>query len=178
MVDQRLPIGVHRFDLTHHSDARGALTEIFRACEVPDFHPVQVNVSVKRLDAIVGLHYHLKQADFWVPLRGCLRVILHDLRVGSPTEGTTWCGEMVKAQAALYIPPGVAHGFSVLTDEASLLYLVDRYYDPTDELGLAWNDSQIDADWRIAAPILSERDRRNPPRRAIAERDLPRYGDL
>ena len=61
----------------------------------------------------------------------------------------------------VFIPPGVAHGFASLTD-MTITYLVDGYYNPKDELGLAWNDPGVKADWGIATPILSKRDSDEP----------------
>ena len=58
----------------------------------------------------------------------------------------------------MFIPPGVAHGFAALTD-LTLTYLVDNYYNPEDELGVAWDDPEIGADWGVADPVLSDRDR-------------------
>jgi dTDP-4-dehydrorhamnose 3,5-epimerase len=68
----------------------------------------------------------------------------------------------------VFIPPGVAHGFASLTD-MTITYMVDSYYNPEDELGVAWDDPEIDADWGVVGPILSARDRSNPRRS-----DLPR----
>ena len=59
----------------------------------------------------------------------------------------------------MYIPPGVAHGFGAVTDMV-ITYLVDGYYNPADELGVAWNDPAIGADWGVGDPTLSDRDRR------------------
>ena len=117
---------------------------------------------------MVGLHYHLHQADYWTVPRGRARVVLHDLRDGSPTDGATFCID-VDADNALgvFIPPGVAHGFACLTD-VTITYMVDGYYNSADELGVAWDDPDIGADWGVAGPVLSDRDRANP-RRA----DLP-----
>ena len=67
----------------------------------------------------------------------------------------------------VFIPPGVAHGFAALTD-MTITYLVDGYYNQADELGVAWDDPAIGADWGVTEPVLSDRDRANP-RRA----DLP-----
>ncbi len=58
-------------------------------------------------------------------------------------------------------PAGVAHGFLALSD-MTLIYAVDRYYDGTDEQGVAWNDHTLAIPWESASPIISERDRRNP----------------
>jgi dTDP-4-dehydrorhamnose 3,5-epimerase len=91
-------------------------------------------------------------------------VVLHDLRQGSPTDGSTLALDLDGGSArGVYIPPGVAHGFAALTD-FTLTYLVDGYYDPADELGVAWDDPDVGADWGVADPVLSGRDRRNPRR--------------
>ena len=66
----------------------------------------------------------------------------------------------------VFIPPGVAHGFASLTD-MTITYLVDGYYNPADELGVAWDDPEIDADWGVSNPILSGRDQQNPKRSGL-----------
>ncbi|MEY3339773.1 MAG: hypothetical protein RL575_866, partial [Actinomycetota bacterium] len=100
------------------------------------------------------------------------------LRVGSPTDGATQVID-IGARAdgthdhrGIFIPPGVAHGFASLTD-MTITYLVDSYYNPKDELGLAYNDGAVKADWGIAKPILSERDAANPTRDAIKDQVRP-----
>jgi dTDP-4-dehydrorhamnose 3,5-epimerase len=109
-----------------------------------------------------GLHYHHKQVDYWQLLAGKIRVGLADLRPWSPTYRATEIVELDAAQPmGLYIPVGVAHGFYALTD-ATLLYLVDNYYTGSDELGVAWNDSELSVKWGVDNPILSERDATNP----------------
>ncbi len=75
----------------------------------------------------------------------------------------------------IFIPPGVAHGFAALTD-LTLIYLVDNYYNANDELGVAWDDPDVGADWGVSEPVLSDRDRKNPRRSEIPEALLPRYG--
>ena len=85
-----------------------------------------------------GLHYHLHQADYWYVPYGTLLVALHDLRAGSASvrrRPRFQIGD--DNQIGVYIPPGVAHGFQAVTD-ATLTYLVDNYYNPDDENGLAW----------------------------------------
>jgi dTDP-4-dehydrorhamnose 3,5-epimerase len=74
----------------------------------------------------------------------------------------------------VYIPPGVAHGFAALTD-LTITYLVDRTYDPVDELGVAWDDPAVEADWGVVEPVLSERDRANPARADLADDLRPVY---
>src|SRR5580658_4016372 len=160
-----------------HGDERGRFVETYRRSWFPlGREMVQGNRSEKQAGAVVGLHYHLHQADYWYVLRGRARVVLHDLREGSPTDGATQVLDLVgEEDRGLFIPPGVAHGFAALTD-LLLWYLVDSYYNPGDELGLAWDDPAVGADWGVAEPVLSARDRSNPRRDAIADADRPRLG--
>jgi dTDP-4-dehydrorhamnose 3,5-epimerase len=160
-----------------HGDERGRFVETYRRSWFPlGREMIQGNRSEKQGGAVVGLHYHLHQADYWYVLRGRARVVLHDLRLGSPTEGATLQLDLDgDVDRGVFIPPGVAHGFSSLTD-LLLWYLVDGYYNPADELGLAWDDPEVAADWGVTDPVLSERDRSNPPRSAIEPALRPRYG--
>jgi dTDP-4-dehydrorhamnose 3,5-epimerase len=157
-----------------HGDQRGRFVETYRRSWFPNGREmVQGNRSEKQAGALVGLHYHLHQADYWYLQRGKARVVLHDLRVGSKTEGATEVIELDEnVDQGVYIPPGVAHGFSALTD-ILLTYLVDNYYDPNDELGLAWDDPDVHADWGVSDPILSARDQDNPRRNAIPDEIRP-----
>ena len=148
-----------------HGDERGRFVETYRRSWFPHGREmVQGNRSDKQAGAVVGLHYHLHQADYWYVPRGRARVVLHDLRVGSPTDGATLVLEIGEHDdRGVFIPPGVGHGFAALSD-LTITYLVDQYYNPDDELGVAWDDPAVGADWGIADPILSTRDRGNPPR--------------
>lgn len=158
-----------------HGDDRGRFVETYRRSWFPlGREMVQANRSEKAAGAVVGLHYHLHQADYWYVLRGHARVVLHDLREGSPTDGVTMVLDLHgDAERGLFIPPGVAHGFASVTD-VLLWYLVDGYYNPADELGLAWDDPDVGAAWLVTDPVLSERDRRNPGRRHIPGTLRPR----
>jgi dTDP-4-dehydrorhamnose 3,5-epimerase len=157
-----------------HGDTRGRFVEAYRRSWFPlGREMVQANRSDKSANSLVGLHYHLHQADYWYVTRGTARVVLHDLRLGSPTEGVTELCELGEEEHGIFIPPGVAHGFVALND-LTLIYLVDGYYNPNDELGLAWDDPAIAADWGIAEPVLSERDSRNPRREEIPDHLIPR----
>ena len=160
-----------------HGDQRGRFVETYRRSWFElGREMVQANRSEKQAGAVVGLHYHLHQADYWYVLRGTARVVLHDLRVGSPTDGATEVLELDgDTDRGLFIPPGVAHGFASLTD-ILLWYLVDGYYNPADELGLAWDDPEVGADWGFSSPVLSDRDRSNPARSAIEPALRPRLG--
>jgi dTDP-4-dehydrorhamnose 3,5-epimerase len=158
-------------------DGRGRFVETYRRSWFGLGHEmIQANRSEKQAGVVVGLHYHLHQADYWYLLRGRARVVLHDLRVGSRTEGATEVLDLDgEADRGLFIPPGVAHGFASLTD-VLLWYLVDGYYNPDDELGVAWDDPDIGADWGLQDPVLSDRDRANPARSAIEPALRPRVG--
>jgi len=161
---------------TVHGDERGRFVETYRRSWFPlGREMVQANRSDKAQGAVVGLHYHLHQADYWYVTRGCTRVVLYDLRVGSSTEGALETIDLGDDERGVFIPPGVAHGFASLTD-LTLVYLVDAYYNARDELGVAWDDPAIAVDWGVTDPVLSARDRSNPRRSEIPDALLPRVG--
>lgn len=156
-----------------HGDNRGRFVETFRQEWLPEGAPpmVQGNRADRKEGALVGLHYHRFQADFWYVPTGRAMVVLHDLRASSATDGATLILEIGEHDhRGVYIPPGVAHGFYALTD-MTITYLVDHYYDPADELGVAWDDPALQIVWPTANPELSERDRTNP-RRADIDAEL------
>jgi dTDP-4-dehydrorhamnose 3,5-epimerase len=165
--------GVVLRDLVAHGDERGRFIETYRKEWVPGAREmVQANRGDRQAGCVVGLHFHRKQADWWYVVDGRARVVLHDLRIGSPTDGETMSFDMTgELPQGVYIPPGVAHGFASLT-ALTLTYLVDGYYDPADELGVAWDDPAIGADWGVTDPILSVRDQALPSR---SELDLPPF---
>ena len=153
-----------------HGDNRGRFVETFRQEWLPDGAPtmVQGNRADRKAGALVGLHYHRFQSDFWYVPTGRAMVVLHDLRASSPTDGATLVVEIGEHDhRGVYIPPGVAHGFYALTD-MTITYLVDHYYNPDDELGVAWDDPDLEIAWPTAEPELSQRDRTNPRRAEIA----------
>jgi len=166
--------GVVLVELASHGDPRGTFVETWRKEWIPGVPDmVQANRSDKVAGSLVGLHYHLRQADYWYAVAGSARVVLYDLRPGSPTERATMAFELSgSVHRAVYIPPGVAHGFAALTDVV-LSYLVDGYYDPADELGIAWDDPEVKASWGIEHPVLSARDAANPRRSEIPLELLP-----
>jgi len=160
-----------------HGDDRGRFVETYRRSWFGlGREMVQGNRTEKQAGAVVGLHYHLHQADYWYVLRGRARVILHDLRTGSPTDGATLALDLDgEDDRGVFIPPGVAHGFASHTD-LLMWYLVDNYYNPADEMGVAWDDPEIGADWGVTDPVLSKRDRDNPRRADLTPAARPHYG--
>jgi dTDP-4-dehydrorhamnose 3,5-epimerase len=155
-------------------DDRGRFVETYRREWLPGANEmVQGNRADRSANTVVGLHYHLHQADYWYVVTGTARMVLHDIRQGSPTFGATFAHDLSpEHHHGVYIPPGVAHGFAALTD-VTITYLVDQYYNPHDELGLAWNDPAVHADWGVGDPLLSSRDRANPLLRDIPPEALP-----
>ncbi len=168
-----MPVTVEPLPLIHgvclarfekHADARGHFYESFRKSWVPGAREmVQGNLSFSKAGVLRGMHYHLKQADFWSVPAGRVRAALYDFRASSPSFGAAAVVEIgVDKPSGLYIPKGVAHGFCALED-ATLTYLVDEYYDGADELGVRWDDPALGIDWALSAPpSLSLRDARNP----------------
>jgi dTDP-4-dehydrorhamnose 3,5-epimerase len=148
-----------------HGDERGRFIETYRRSWFPNGREmIQGNRGDRRQGAIVGLHYHLHQADYWYVPFGAARVVLHDLRAGGPTDAATLHLDLSdENHTGVFIPPGVAHGFAALTD-MTITYLVDGYYNPADELGVAWDDPDVAADWGVVDPVLSGRDQANPRR--------------
>lgn len=160
-----------------HGDERGVFVETYRRQWFPDGREmVQGNRADRAAGCVVGLHYHLHQADYWYVPFGTARVVLHDLREGSPTDGATWWTDLGgPSHQGVYIPPGVAHGFASLTD-MTITYLVDGYYNAADELGVAWDDPAIGADWGVTDPVLSKRDQANPLRADLPADRRPHWG--
>ena len=168
-----------------HGDDRGIFIETYRRQWFPGGREmIQGNRGDRKAGAVVGLHYHLHQADYWYVPYGRARVVLHDLRVGSPTDGATEVIDLGSEPGTagvdhdhrgIYIPPGLAHGFAALTD-MTITYLVDGYYNPADELGVAWDDPEIGADWGVTEPTLSARDQANPRRADLPEGRRPYWG--
>jgi len=164
------------------ADARGVFVETYRRSWFPQGREmVQSNRADRQRGCVVGLHYHLHQADYWYVPFGRARVVLHDLREGSETDGSTLILDLganpdgSHDHRGVFIPPGVAHGFAALSD-MTITYLVDSYYNPADELGVAWDDPDIAADWGVPDPILSQRDQDNPPRSQLTASLRPRWG--
>ena len=168
--------GVYTLALRAFADERGRFTETFRREWFPwvTWERLQLNRSDSRRHVLRGLHWHKHQVDYWVVTRGRIRTVLVDLRPSSPSWRAVQLVELEEgAGPGLFIPIGVAHGFVALGD-ATLTYVVNNYYDSTDEYGLAWDDPQLKIPWGVAQPLLSERDRNNPTLAELEATGLPR----
>ncbi|MBA3241835.1 MAG: dTDP-4-dehydrorhamnose 3,5-epimerase family protein [Acidobacteria bacterium] len=158
-----LPLGVSLRALSTHRDRRGSLTELFRAEWETGISPPQWNYAESEARVLRGVHAHFRHSDYLILLRGRSSIGLHDLREGSPTEGLSALVELRGEElSALYIPPGVAHGF-YMHEPSIHAYAVSEYWDSADELGCHWADPGLGLRWPDASPLISERDAGLPP---------------
>jgi dTDP-4-dehydrorhamnose 3,5-epimerase len=136
-------------------DDRGYFLEVQRigrglAAQFPA-ESTQVSAALNYPGIIKAFHFHLRQHDCWSPVAGMLQVALVDLRFGSPTFGvknTLYVGALRPWQ--ILVPPGIAHGYKVIgSDPSVLVYVTDRFYDPSDEGRIAHNDPNINYDWEL-----------------------------
>lgn len=151
-------------------------TRAFAGSGIPeDF--VQDNHSRSTRGVLRGLHYQLAhpQGKLVHVARGRIFDVAVDIRVGSPQFGQ-WYGVELNDEnlASLWVPPGFAHGFCVLSDVADVIYKCTELYEGADDRGIAWNDPRIGVDWPIAKPIVSEKDQ-NHDGLWETRADLPRY---
>ena len=122
---------------------------------------VQDNHSRSAKGVLRGLHYQVQQPQGKLVrvVRGAVFDVAVDIRKGSPTFGQ-WVGEELSEDnhRQLWVPPGFAHGFVVLSETAEFLYKTTDYYAPQFERCIMWNDPSLDLDWPAQFPILSDKD--------------------
>jgi len=146
-------------------DQRGFFLELYKSSSFAHTIPmnyVQLNHSQSTKNVLRGLHYQKKpaaQAKLVTVIRGEVFDVAVDIRRGSPTY-KQWVGAKLSADnhCLLYIPPGFAHGFCVLSDMVDVLYYVSTEYSPDHDCGILWNDPTIGVEWSIATPIISPKD--------------------
>jgi dTDP-4-dehydrorhamnose 3,5-epimerase len=182
IIETSLP-GVFVIEPKVFGDERGYFFEMYNskqyatACPVKAF--VQDNVSRSVKGVLRGLHYQLNhpQGKLVCVLRGAVLDVVVDIRRGSPTF-KQWIGiELNESNhRQVYIPPGFAHGFQVLSDEAYFHYKCTDYYHPEDEHGIKWNDPELNIAWQLTSePTISAKDILHP---TLAQADfdkLPLY---
>jgi len=167
-------------------DHRGYFVETFRQdlFEVAVGHPVtfvQDNESRSSRGVLRGLHFQLPlsaQSKLVRVTEGEVLDVAVDIRVGSPTFGKYVSAKLsAENKHQLWVPRGFAHGFVVLSDFATFNYKVDNYYDPENERGIAYDDPQLQIDWRLPSEQLqlSEKDRQQPTLKRLPE--CFRYGE-
>ena len=152
-----------------HRDARGFFLETYhldkyRAGGVPGPF-VQDNHSRSVRGTLRGLHAQRRrpQGKLVRAVDGEMFDVAVDIRRGSPTFGR-WVGVRLSGEnfQQLYVPPGFAHGFCVLSEVVNVEYNCTDVYDAADEIGLAWNDPDVGIEWPVGEPIISDKDRRLP----------------
>jgi dTDP-4-dehydrorhamnose 3,5-epimerase len=124
---------------------------------------VQDNISRSSKNVLRGMHFqkNYPQGKIVKASRGEILDVVVDLRKDSPTYGTWESFRLSeKNKLQVWIPPGFAHGFLVMSDSADIDYKCTEYYHPEDELCLMWNDPEVAIDWTINDPILSEKDKK------------------
>ena len=165
-------------------DPRGYFLETYQARryrEEAGLAPVfvQDNLSHSVRGVLRGLHYQLghPQGKLVTAVAGTIFDVAADIRVGSPTFGR-WTGLRLRAEAGtqLFVPPGFAHGFLVLSETATVLYKCTDYYSPAEERGIRWDDPRLAIAWPgDAPPLLSNKDQSYPLLAEVAPEQLPRY---
>ncbi|TVR01751.1 MAG: dTDP-4-dehydrorhamnose 3,5-epimerase [Desulfovibrionales bacterium] len=160
-------------------DARGFFLETFQAeryaeAGIPD-PLVQDNHSRSSRGVLRGLHYQIErpQGKLVMVTKGTVFDVAVDIRKGSPTFGQ-WFGAELNDENhhQLYVPPGFAHGFCVLSEQADFLYKCTEYYAPDLERSILWNDPDIAINWPLKTPSLSARDTQAPRLRDVPPADL------
>jgi dTDP-4-dehydrorhamnose 3,5-epimerase len=139
---------------------------------------IQDNHSCSSKGILRGLHYQLNhpQAKLCGVVAGEVLDVAVDIRLGSPTFGKSTSALLTAENHNLiYIPPGFAHGFLVLSESAQFFYKCSDFYDPGDEYGISWNDPGLNIAWTMQSPFLSEKDRHLPHLGMVSRQFLPRY---
>jgi dTDP-4-dehydrorhamnose 3,5-epimerase len=155
-----------------HKDSRGYFYESYNektfAAEGIDIKFVQDNQAKSSYGVIRGLHYQnnpYAQTKLIRTLSGSILDVAVDIRKGSPTFGQVFTIELsAENKKQLLVPKGFAHGYSVLTETAKVLYKCDEFYNKASEGGIVYNDPALAIDWKIPEPkaIVAERDQQHP----------------
>lgn len=175
VIETALP-GVLIIEPKVFGDARGFFIETFQVERYRDagitLPFVQDNHSRSQRGVLRGLHFQRTkpQGKLVRVSRGAVYDVAVDINPASPT-----CGQYVGLELSdenhrqLWIPPGYAHGFCVLSEVADFEYKCTELYYPEDEGGLMWNDPEVGIPWPVEVPRLSEKDRRNPTLRELVK---------
>lgn len=148
------------------ADERGYFFESFKKQSFDDekinFQFVQDNISKSKIGTIRGLHYQIgekAQGKLCFVLFGKVLDVAVDIRFGSPTFGKYFSYELSEENhQQLWIPPGFAHGFSVLSNEAIFAYKCTANYSKEHERAIIYNDPDLNIDWKVENPIVSKKD--------------------
>lgn len=161
--------GVYLIEPEVYQDSRGFFLESFQRARYAEagigMEFVQDNQSRSTRGVLRGLHAQRRnpQGKLVRVARGEVFDVVVDIHKESPTYGR-WVGVILDDISArqLWIPPGYAHGFQVLSEVADFEYKCTAYYMPDDEIGVVWSDPEIAIQWPLASPIVSDKDARLP----------------
>lgn len=151
-------------------DGRGFFLETYKHSDFSGMgineNFVQDNHSKSEKGVLRGLHYQKEpaaQGKLVRCVKGKIFDVAVDIRKGSPTFGK-WAGIELSGDnhTMIYIPPGFAHGFLVLSEYAEIIYKCTKEYSPPDDRGIIWNDPEINIGWPVKEPLLSEKDKKHP----------------
>jgi len=159
--------GVFIIELDIFNDSRGYFFETFNAKRYKDLGInldfVQDNISVSKKGTLRGLHYQVPpkaQGKLCHVIKGSVLDAAVDLRFGSPTFGQHFIIELSeKNHTQIFIPVGFAHGFAVLSDEAIFQYKCSEFYSKEHERAIRFDDPNLNINWVIENPIVSDKDR-------------------
>ncbi|MEL7360508.1 MAG: dTDP-4-dehydrorhamnose 3,5-epimerase [Bacteroidota bacterium] len=179
IIETNLP-GVLIVEPRVFGDARGFFLETFNTERYEDagipYRFVQDNHSRSRRGVLRGLHFQKQhpQGKLVSVSRGAVYDVAVDVRPDSPTFGH-WTGTELSEDnhRQLWVPPGFAHGFCVLSEVADFQYKCTDYYHPEDEGGVLWNDPALGIDWPFAEPTLSKKDQALKPLAELTLAELP-----
>ena len=160
--------GVYTIEPDVYEDDRGFFMETFhieryRKLLGINLDFVQDNISRSSKNVLRGMHFqkNYPQGKIVKASRGEILDVVVDLRKDSPTYGTWESFRLSeKNKLQVWIPPGFAHGFLVMSDSADIDYKCTEYYHPEDELCLMWNDPEVAIDWTINEPIVTGKDKK------------------
>lgn len=163
-------------------DSRGFFFESFQANRYAEHgitRPfVQDNASRSAKGVLRGLHHQQNhtQGKLIYVTSGQVFDVAVDIRFGSPNFGK-WTSVILDDvdHRQLYIPPGFAHGFCVLSETADFFYKCTDYYDPSSEITVLWNDPEIGIQWPIENPMLSDKDKKGKLLKNFPDNQLPKY---
>jgi dTDP-4-dehydrorhamnose 3,5-epimerase len=163
-------------------DARGFFLETFQveryaASGIAQTF-VQDNISRSVKGTLRGLHFQQPkpQGKLVTVLRGAVRGVAVDVRIGSPTFGKHVAADLDEDnRRQFWVPRGFAHGFVVRSDSADFFYKCDELYSPSDESVLRWNDLKLAINWGCDDPVLSARDREGRTLSELQDK-LPTFG--
>lgn len=153
-----LPHGVQTTTLIPHFDERGWVMEIFSPRFDVPYRQAQWNAVWNVASTMRGVHVHYDHDDYLTVPVGRAEVGLIDLRLDSPTSGTSTVLSVGQdAPMSVFIPPGVGHGFYFPVDSLHV-YSMSEAWDPDDDDGCHWSDPDLGLTWSVEDPVLSDRD--------------------